>query len=74
MKAILIMSLLALSFATGFTCSKNPPQEPAPETSSEVAPQEQMTAPTESVPAQEVPAEGQPSTTESAPAPTGENK
>ncbi len=74
MKAILVMSLLALSFATGFTCSKNPPQEAPPETSSEVAPQEQMTAPMESAPSQEVPAEGQPSAVESAPAPTGDNK
>jgi hypothetical protein len=65
MKAIVIAALLALSFTTGFTCSKNQPAEQAA-TPTEVAPA--ATAPTETAP----PAEGQPATTEAAPA--GETK
>lgn len=66
MKAIVIASLLALSFTTGFTCSKNQPAEQAPATTEEAAPTEAA------------PAEGQPATdaapagTEAAPA--GETK
>lgn len=57
MKLIVVASLLALSFATGFTCSKNAPVESAAPTP---ASQEQMAAP----PAPEgaapaAPAEGQ---------------
>ncbi|MBV2168648.1 MAG: acylneuraminate cytidylyltransferase [Bdellovibrio sp.] len=68
MKAIVIASLLALSFTTGFTCSKNQPAEQAPATT-EAAP-----AATEAAPA-----EGQPAATEAAPAateaaPAGETK
>ncbi len=56
MKAIVIAALLALSFTTGFTCSKNQPAEeaatPAVEaTSTEVAPTE--AAPAEGTPATE---------------------
>ncbi|UOF01859.1 acylneuraminate cytidylyltransferase [Bdellovibrio reynosensis] len=61
MKAIVIASLLALSFTTGFTCSKNQPAEQAPATT-ETAP-----AATEAAPA-----EGTPATTETAPAATTE--
>jgi len=69
MKAIVIASLLALSFTTGFTCSKNQPAEQAPATT-EAAP----AATTEAAPA-----EGQPAATEAAPAateaaPAGETK
>ena len=68
MKAIVIAALLALSFTTGFTCSKNQPAEQAPATT-EAAP-----ATTEAAPA-----EGQPAAapTEAAPteaAPAGETK
>lgn len=70
MKAIVVAALLALSFTTGFTCSKNQPE----------------TAPAETAPAAEAteaaPAEGQPAATEAAPAdatapeaaPAGETK
>jgi hypothetical protein len=55
MKAIIVASLLALSFATGFTCSKNQPAE----TSTTTTTQEQMAAPaTEASPA--APADGAP--------------
>lgn len=44
MTKLLVVSLLALSFATGFTCSKNAPQQAAPE----AAPaQTEMAAPTD---------------------------
>lgn len=73
MKAIVIASLLALSFTTGFTCSKNQPAEQTE------APAAAPAAPTEAAPA--APAEGQPAaTTEAAPAapteaaPAGETK
>ncbi len=72
MKAILVMSLLALSFATGFTCSKNPPQEAAPAaTSTEAAPQEQMAAPAADAGA---PAADQPAAGGTEAAPSGEHK
>lgn len=69
MKAIVITALLALSFTTGFTCSKNQPAEQAPATT-EAAP----AAATEVAPAatEAAPAEGQPAATEAAPA--GETK
>lgn len=68
MKAIVIAALLALSFTTGFTCSKNQPAEQAA-TPTEAAPAAAAT--TETAP----PAEGQPATTEAAPAaPAGETK
>lgn len=63
MKALLIAALVALSFTTGFTCSKNNPEATAPE----AAPaQEQMAAPAEGTPA--APAEGTAAPTEAAPA------
>jgi hypothetical protein len=65
MKLTLAATLLALCFATGFTCSKNTPeaQDAAPAT------QEQMAVPTEGTPppAEGAPAEAAP---EAAPAPT----
>lgn len=48
MNKIVITSLLALSFLTGFTCSKNTPAE----TTQQAAPaQEQMAAPAAATPA-----------------------
>ncbi|MBC7371975.1 MAG: acylneuraminate cytidylyltransferase [Bdellovibrionaceae bacterium] len=41
MKTIIVASLLSLSFATGFTCSKNQPAE----TTTTTTTQEQMAAP-----------------------------
>ncbi|WII71187.1 acylneuraminate cytidylyltransferase [Bdellovibrio sp. 22V] len=71
MKAIVIAALLALSFTTGFTCSKNQPAEQAPTT-------EATPATTEAAPAEGTPAattEAAPATTEAAPAaPAGETK
>jgi len=67
MKAIVIASLLALSFTTGFTCSKNAPEATAPAT--EVAPTE--AAPAEGTPATEA-APAAP--TEAAPAAPAETK
>ena len=73
MKAIVIAALLALSFTTGFTCSKNQPAEQAA-TPTEAAPAAAAPTTTEAAP----PAEGQPAaaaapaTTEAAPA--GETK
>lgn len=49
MKTVVVAALLALSFTTGFTCSKNTPAESTP------AAQEQMAAPAEGAAA---PAEG----------------
>ncbi|MEK2645662.1 acylneuraminate cytidylyltransferase [Bdellovibrio sp. BCCA] len=73
MKAIVIAALLALSFTTGFTCSKNQPAEQAPATT-ETAP----ATTTEAAPAEGTPAattEAAPATTEAAPAaPAGETK
>lgn len=68
MKAIVIASLIALSFTTGFTCSKNAPTEPAA--------QEQMAAPapTEAAPTEAAPAEAAPAPTEAAPAAPTESK
>ncbi len=45
MRLVIVAALLALSFTTGFTCSKNTPAETAP------AAQEQMAAPAEATPA-----------------------
>lgn len=48
MTKLLVVSVLALSFTTGFTCSKNAPQQAAPE----AAPaQTEMAAPAEATPA-----------------------
>ena len=43
MTKLIVLSVLALSFATGFTCSKNAPQQAAPEV--KVPEQAEMTAP-----------------------------
>lgn len=71
MKAIVITALLALSFTTGFTCSKNQPAETTP------AATEATPAATEATPAM-TPAEGTAAPaapTEAAPAaPAGETK
>lgn len=59
MKKLFVAGLLALGFTTGFTCSKNTPEETAPAV--EAAP-EAVTgeaAPTGEAPV-EAPAEGQP--------------
>ena len=66
MKAIVIAAVLALSFTTGFTCSKNQPAEQA-------APTETAPA-TEAVPAEGTPAETAPAPTEAAPAAPAETK
>ena len=62
MRTIVVAALLALSFTTGFTCSKNTPAE-----NQQPAAQEQMAAPA-------APAEGQPAapTEGGAAAPAGE--
>lgn len=66
MKQIVIASLIALAFTTGFTCSKNQPATEAP-----AAPtQEQMAAPTEGG----APAEGTAAPTDAPAAPTEETK
>ena len=51
MKKILAVALLALSFTTGFTCSKQTPDAPPPV----APPQDQMGAPAGEPPAGEVP-------------------
>lgn len=43
MNKIIAAAVLALAFTTGFTCSKNTPPEPTPDT---VPAQEEMAAPT----------------------------
>lgn len=43
MAKILVLSVLALSFATGFTCSKNAPQQAAPDV--QAPPQAEMAIP-----------------------------
>ncbi|MBS1971654.1 MAG: acylneuraminate cytidylyltransferase [Bdellovibrionales bacterium] len=53
MKSIVVAALLALSFTTGFTCSKNTPAENATP-----AAQEQMAAPAAPAEGQAAPAEG----------------
>lgn len=60
MKAIVVAALLALSFTTGFTCSKN-----QPETTTETTTTTETVAPTEAAPA-----EGTAAPTEAAPAET----
>lgn len=60
MNKLLVVSLLALSFATGFTCSKNAPEATAP-------------AATEAAPAS-ADASAAPAPTEAAPAAPAETK
>ncbi|MNK07825.1 hypothetical protein D3C87_257450 [compost metagenome] len=64
MKAIVVAALLALSFTTGFTCSKNQPAEtPAQDAApTEVAPTEGA-APTEAAPTEAAPTEAAPEAT-----------
>ena len=45
MSKILILSIVALCFATGFTCSKNAPQQAAVTEVSAPSPQTEMVAP-----------------------------
>lgn len=56
MKKVMIASLLALSFATGFTCSKHTPEQPAAEAPAPA--QEQMATPPADGAAPAAPAEG----------------
>ncbi len=64
MTKILVVSVLALSFATGFTCSKNAPQQAAPEV--KAPPQAEMAAP--------VSADATPASADAAPAAPTETK
>lgn len=65
MKSIVIASLIALAFTTGFTCSKN---QPTTETAPAAPTQEEMAAPAETgapaegaaAPAETMPAEAAP--------------
>lgn len=55
MNKLLVVSLLALSFATGFTCSKNAPTDAAPQTEMAApasADASAAPAPTEAAPAE----------------------
>ncbi|MEK2688486.1 acylneuraminate cytidylyltransferase [Bdellovibrio sp. GT3] len=71
MKAIVIAALLALSFTTGFTCSKN---QPAETTTTEAAPATEAT-PAEGTAVPAADATATPAATEAAPAaPAGETK
>ncbi|MFS4460078.1 acylneuraminate cytidylyltransferase [Bdellovibrio sp. HCB2-146] len=71
MKAIVIAALLALSFTTGFTCSKNQPEQTeATPAATEAAPAEGQPA-TEAAPAD---ATATPAPTEAAPAAPAETK
>lgn len=67
MKAIVIVALLALSFTTGFTCSKNQPEQ-ATETTTTTE-----TAPAEGQPATEVAPEATPAV-DAAATPAAETK
>lgn len=64
MKMIVAAALLALSFTTGFTCSKNTPATvtPTPEAAAPAAPEAAAPAAPEAAPADATatPAEGQP--------------
>lgn len=64
MKALLVTALLALSFTTGFTCSKNAPEAAAPteatQPTAETAPTEGTAAPTEGAAATAAPTEAAP--------------
>ena len=72
MKKITVpLVLLALCFATGFTCSKNAPQQAAAPT--ETAPAESMAAPT-APPSSESAEAAQPATTTAQPTTATETK
>lgn len=69
MKKLVMVSLLALSFATGFTCSKNAPEQAAPADAAAVD-QSAAAAPAEgAAPTEAAPVEGA-APTEAAPAET----
>lgn len=78
MKAIVIAALLALSFTTGFTCSKNQPAEqaaPAPTTEATPAATPAEGTPAEGTAAPAPGTEAAPAATPAAPAaPAGETK
>ena len=59
MKTIVVAALLALSFTTGFTCSKNQPAETAPDQETMAAPADASAAPVDetAVPPEGTPAE-----------------
>lgn len=67
MKAIVIVALLALSFTTGFTCSKNQPEQ------TEATPAATEAAPAEGQPATEVAPEAAPAA-DAAATPAAETK
>jgi zona occludens toxin (predicted ATPase) len=67
MKALLVTALLALSFTTGFTCSKNAPEAAAPTEAAQPT-AEATPAPTEGAAATAAPTEAAPA------APTTETK
>lgn len=64
MNKLLAASLLALSFATGFTCSKNAPEQAAPAADTAAPTQAEMAAPAQAEVAPAAPA----APTEAAPA------
>ena len=70
MKTIVVAALLALSFTTGFTCSKNTPAEaPAEQAAPAEAAPAAEAAPTEAAPADAAaPTEGAPADAAAAPA------
>jgi len=55
MNKIVIVSLLALSFATGFTCSKNAPEQATPEMAAPAQAEMAAPAPVEAAPAEVAP-------------------
>lgn len=63
-KITLIVSLLVLCFTTGFTCSKNAPQQAAAPTEPTINAQAQMAAPADAVVTPVVPTETTPPVTE----------
>jgi len=66
MKMILATALIALSFTTGFTCSKNTPAPEAVDTT-ESSPAVEEVAPAETMPADAAPVEATPTPAEDQP-------
>lgn len=60
MKALLVTALLALSFTTGFTCSKNAPEAAAPTEATQPTAEATPAAPTEGAAATAAPTEAAP--------------
>lgn len=61
MKSIVVASLIALAFTTGFTCSKNQPTtETAPATQEQMAAPAETGAPADGMTAPAAPVEGAP--------------